>query len=166
MNIKRKAFLCVIIVLFCSIANLHAQESYVSQSDIDNFIANFDALENDEVMDNPNVQLSEPATVTEFVVGLENFKAPFATALQKHGLNNTYPVEAFYTILVGTLALQLDAEMEVMLLQVKTEKERQMVRNEMTVELNILTKLKESIHPDDLRLLIENFRFLNVLFSF
>lgn len=165
MNKKRTAIICIALMLFCTLSSLYTQEKYLSQSDIDAFIANLDNIGNDDVMDNPNVAISEPVSTAEFVAMLGDFKATFATALQNYGLNSNYPVEAFYTILVGTLALQFDAEAEVMLLQAKTEKERQMLNYEMlnSFEYSQLIKQKESIHPDDLSLLIENYRFLNLL---
>lgn len=176
MNIKRKALLCIAIALFCTLASLQAQERYLSQSDIDNLIANFEAIGNDEIMEGgTNVEFSEfetfPTTAT-FIAALGDFKGPFSKLLQKHGLNRKYAAEAFYTIMMGGVIAQIDDMLELMvdeMLQMGgTEEERQLVLQMLQSDetFAMFAALKDSIHPDDLSLIKENSEALNQFLSY
>jgi len=166
MNKKLKTILCIAILFFCTFASLHAQERYLSQVDIDAFIAILVSILNDDVFNNlDDLNFEELPTAKEFSEALKKNKWLFSNALKKYGMNSDYPIETFYTILVGSTVQVIEAEMEVLVLQAKTKDERKILQDEIldSFEFTELINLKDSIHPDDLSLLITNFRFLNVL---
>lgn len=169
MKNPQKAIFCVAIVLFCTMLCLQAQEKYLSKADIDAYLTNFDKIITDEILDDPKMDIpfEEPINAGEFAIALGDFKEIFATVLQNYGLDSDSPIESFYTILLGVTMLQVEAEWEVMIRQAETEEERQMIEDEMRsdAEFTAILKLKDSIHPDDMSLLIENFRFLAYLMS-
>lgn len=162
MNKKLKTIFCVTIVLFCTVLCLQAQEKYLTQSDIDAFIANLEAIANDEMMKEGDIVdfsgLAPLPTTAEFVDALGDFKEPLSKVLQKHGLNKKHPAESFYTIILGYVLVQVEYIFAEML-----EEERQML--EETEDFAIITTLKESIHPDDLSLLKENSEELDKILS-
>lgn len=167
MNIKRKAIFCTAIVLFCTFTSLHAQKSYLSQEGIDNFIANFDALMDNEILNAAMFKGLESGveiipTTVEFVADLGEYKEIAANALREYDIDEEHPVETFYTITIGIIAVEVDVVVDSMLLLCETEKERQESMKELQNDeyFRVMRRIKESIHPDDLSLLTENFEFL------
>lgn len=167
MNLKLKTGFCMVAVLFCVATAVQAQEKYLSQGDIDNFIENIDAITEDEFL-NSFFQATENLLLpaNEFIALLGEDEQTATDILKGYGMSSDYPIEAFYTIVLGLSVVSLETILEMMMQMVQTEEERQEFLEGLQEDPDFVmfAQVKSYIHPDDLNLIINNFDALSSLF--
>lgn len=166
MKKKRATIICTVLVLFFTLSNIYAQEKYLSQNDIDVFIANYDAMIDDDIFSNLNdIEFDQmpPIEAISKIVGKDKWLID--KKLQEYGITSHSPLKAFYTMTIGSALLQVEAVIEILMMMAEMTEGGEAEINEMlnSAEYIELFSIKDSIHPDDLLLLTENLDALGKL---